>query len=71
MELAYDTRMFQELTTDEMMEVDGGVIGTLIVGAGYVIVKVGGVAVAKFVGLTAIAAAITWVVNKGMDWAFG
>lgn len=71
MELVYDSRRFQELTNDEMMEIDGGFIMTLIVAAGYAVVKIGGITVVKFVGAAAVSAAIAWCVNRGLDYVFG
>lgn len=70
--MVYDEQMFQELTYDEMMKVDGGAIFTIILGGGYALIKtVGGATIAKFVGTSAAAAAIAWCVNKGLDFIFG
>lgn len=63
--------MITELTTDEIIEVEGGFILTLIAGASYCLVQIGGITILKFVGAAAVAGAIPWAVGKGLDYVFG
>lgn len=66
----YQLDRFHALTEEELRSCDGGIIGTIIIAVGRVIIQVGGRKVMEFVGVTAVASAIGWCVNKGMDYIF-